>query len=94
MVDRLVASGEARPMVIVTPDAGGGDPNVYQNGYFDMDGWKYETFFFTELVPFIESNSAQAEARPTAPLPVCQWVAAAPRHMDSGTPTCSAPYMP
>lgn len=28
VVDRLVASGEARPMVIVTPDAGGGDPNV------------------------------------------------------------------
>ncbi|MEE0361632.1 MAG: alpha/beta hydrolase-fold protein, partial [Prevotella sp.] len=56
VVDRLVASGEARPMVIVTPDAGGGDPNVYQNGYFDMDGWKYETFFFTELVPFIEKQ--------------------------------------
>ena len=47
VMDGLTASGEAREMIIVTPDAGGGDPNVFQNGYFDMPGWKYETFFFT-----------------------------------------------
>lgn len=45
VMDRLTASGEACEMIIVTPDAGGGNPEVFQNGYFDMPGWKYETFF-------------------------------------------------
>lgn len=52
----LVARGEAKEMIIVTPNAGGGDPNVYQNGYFDMEDWQYETFFFTEFMPFIEKK--------------------------------------
>lgn len=55
VMDLLVASGEAVEMIIVTPNAGG---NIYGgawNGYFDMPGWKYETFFFTELLPHIES---------------------------------------
>lgn len=56
VMDRLTASGEACEMIIVSPDAGGGDPNVYQNGYFDMPGWKYETFFYTEFLPFIEKK--------------------------------------
>lgn len=56
VVDRLTASGEACEMIIVTPNAGGGDPEVYQNGYFDMPGWKYETFFYTEFLPYIESK--------------------------------------
>lgn len=54
VMNRLLASGEADEMVIVTPDAGGGDPHVVQNGYFDMPGWKYESFFFEEFVPHIE----------------------------------------
>jgi S-formylglutathione hydrolase FrmB len=55
VMDQLTASGEACEMIIVTPNAGG---NVYEgawNGYFDMPGWKYETFFFTEFLPHIES---------------------------------------
>lgn len=56
VMDRLVASGEACEMIIVTPDAGGGDPNIYQNGYFDMPGWNYETFFYTEFLPYIEKK--------------------------------------
>lgn len=56
IMDCLTASGEACEMIIVCPDAGGGDPNVFQNGYFDMPGWKYETFFFTEFLPFIEKT--------------------------------------
>lgn len=55
VMDCLTASGEACEMIIVTPDAGGGDPNTYQNGYFDVPGWKYETFFFTEFLSFIEA---------------------------------------
>ncbi|MBD3590964.1 esterase family protein [Bacteroides sp. GM023] len=56
VMDCLTESGEACEMIIVTPDAGGGDPNIYQNGYFDMAGWKYETFFFKEFLPFIEER--------------------------------------
>lgn len=56
VMDRLTASGEACEMIIVTPDAGGGNPEVFQNGYFDMPGWKYETFFYTEFLPFIEKK--------------------------------------
>ena len=56
MADQLIASGEAVEMIIVTPNAGG---NIYEgawNGYFDMPGWAYETFFFTEFLPYIEST--------------------------------------
>lgn len=56
VMDRLVASGEACEMIIVTPDAGGGDPNVFQNGYFDMPNWKYESFFYEEFLPHIEKK--------------------------------------
>ncbi|MDH6304696.1 enterochelin esterase-like enzyme [Parabacteroides sp. PH5-13] len=56
VMDQLVASGEACEMIIVSPNAGG---NIYEgvwNGYFDMPGWKYETFFYTEFLPHIEST--------------------------------------
>jgi len=56
VADLLTASGEAAEMVIVTPNAGGGDPEVFQNGYFDMPGWKYETFFYNEFLPYVESE--------------------------------------
>lgn len=56
VMDRLTTSGEACEMILVCPDAGGGDPNVYQNGYFDMPGWSYENFFYTEFLPFIEKR--------------------------------------
>ena len=45
---------EAVEMIIVTPNAGG---NIYGGmDYFDMPGWAYETFFFTEFLPYIEST--------------------------------------
>jgi enterochelin esterase-like enzyme len=56
VMDQLTESSEAAEMIIVTPNAGG---NVYEgawNGYFDMPGWKYETFFFTEFLPYIEKT--------------------------------------
>lgn len=56
VMDQLVASGEAVEMIIVTPNAGGNIYEGYWNGYFDMPGWAYETFFFTEFLPYIESN--------------------------------------
>jgi len=56
VADQLIASGEMCEMIIVTPNAGG---NVYEgawNGYFDMPGWNYETFFYTEFLPHIETT--------------------------------------
>lgn len=53
--DRLIESGEAQPMIIVTPNAGG-VPGKDWNGYFNMPGWNYESFFFDEFIPYIEST--------------------------------------
>ena len=55
VADRLIASGEIQPMIIVSPNAGG-TPGVDWNGYFDMPGWNYETYFFNEFLPYIEST--------------------------------------
>lgn len=56
VADQLMASGEACEMIIVSPNAGGNISEGAWNGYFDMPGWKYETFFFTEFLPFIEKT--------------------------------------
>ncbi|NCC98797.1 MAG: esterase family protein [Bacteroidia bacterium] len=54
--NRLLASDEIDEMIIVTPNAGG---NLFAgeiNGYFNMPNWQYETFFFNEFMPYIEST--------------------------------------
>ena len=56
VADQLMTSGEACEMIIVTPNAGGNINEGAWNGYFDMPGWSYETFFFTELLPHIEKT--------------------------------------
>jgi len=56
VADQLIASGEACEMIIVSPNAGGNINEGAWNGYFDMPGWKYETFFFTEFLPHIETT--------------------------------------
>lgn len=54
VMDQLTASGEVCPMIIVTPNAGGNIAEGNWNGYFDMEGWPYESFFFGEFVPAVE----------------------------------------
>ena len=54
VADELIASGELRPVVIVMPNAGDSDVHHYQNGYFNVEGWPYEDFFFQELLPAVE----------------------------------------
>jgi enterochelin esterase-like enzyme len=51
--DKAIAEGKATPMVIVMPDA-----NTGRRGYFnDVKGdWRYEDFFFQELMPFVEKE--------------------------------------
>lgn len=56
VMDQLTASGEADAMIIVSPDAGGSVREGKWNGYFDMRGWNYEEFFFTEFLPTIEKQ--------------------------------------
>lgn len=48
---RMMASGAAQEMVIVMPDAG-----TTYDGYFNVDGWLYEDYFFREFVPHVENR--------------------------------------
>lgn len=45
------SSGKAQEMIIVMPDAG-----TTFDGYFNCEGWRYEDFFFLELIPHIEGK--------------------------------------
>lgn len=56
ITDEIIDCGEARPMIIIMPNAGGPDVNNIWNGYFNMPGWAYEDFFFGELVPTAEQK--------------------------------------
>ena len=53
IADKAIREGTATPMVIIMPDA-----NTGQRGYFnDITGkWRYEDFFFQELMPHVESK--------------------------------------
>lgn len=56
VADELIQSGECVPVVIIMPNAGGPDTHHTWNGYFNMPGWNYEDFFFSELVPTLEAK--------------------------------------
>jgi enterochelin esterase-like enzyme len=53
IIDKAIKDGKATPMVIVMPDADTG-----QRGYTnDVSGnWRYEDFFFEELMPHMEEK--------------------------------------
>lgn len=60
IADWRIKSGMAVPMVLVMPDAQGDNPKTHRGkhlGYFNYDDdWKYEDYFFKELIPYIESH--------------------------------------
>lgn len=56
VADELIESGECVPCVIVMPGAGGLPLESTWNGYFNMPGWNYEDFFFTEFLPAVEKK--------------------------------------
>jgi enterochelin esterase-like enzyme len=61
ITDKAIREGKATPMIIVMPDA-----NTGRRGYAnDIKGeWRYEDFFFQELLPFIEKTyRAKSEKR-------------------------------
>lgn len=51
VANQVFDSGMADEMIIVMPDAG-----TDWSGYFNMNGWSYETYFFNEFVPYIEKT--------------------------------------
>lgn len=53
IADKAISEGKATPMIIVMPDA-----NTGQRGYFNSisGDWKYEDFFFTEFMPYVEKT--------------------------------------
>tara|TARA_R110002050_G_scaffold39686_7_gene97281 strand:- start:6143 stop:6997 length:855 start_codon:yes stop_codon:yes gene_type:complete len=53
IADKAFEDGTATPMIIVMPDA-----NTGQRGYFNdiKNEWRYEDFFFEELMPYVESQ--------------------------------------
>lgn len=51
ITDKAIKDGTATPMIIVMPDA-----NTGQRGYFNQGDWKYEDFFFKELMPYVEKK--------------------------------------
>ena len=53
ITDNAIREGTATPMIIVMPDADTG-----RRGYFNTpDGaWRYEDFFFEELMPYVEKE--------------------------------------
>ena len=54
--DELMYSGEAAEAVVIMPNAGGSDINRIHNGYFNVEGWRYEDFFFNEFIPAVEKK--------------------------------------
>ena len=56
VMDQLRAAGEVCDMIVISPNAGGNIGEGVWNGYFDMDGWAYERFFFEEFLPAVEKE--------------------------------------
>lgn len=51
VANQLIDANEACEMIIVCPEAG----KTFMN-YFNNPDWRYEDYFFDELIPFIEKN--------------------------------------
>lgn len=56
ITDAEIAAGRAKKMIVVMPDARGtGEKNAGKNmGYFNVEGWPYQDFFFKEFIPYID----------------------------------------
>ena len=53
IADKAISLGRSTPMIIIMPDA-----NTGVRGYFNdiSNEWRYEDFFFGELIPYVEST--------------------------------------
>lgn len=55
VLDHLTAAGEICQMIVVFPDADADLPQA-KHGYFNYPDWKYEDFFFSEFMPYVEGK--------------------------------------
>jgi len=53
ITDKAIREGKATPMVIIMPDANTGTRGYANNA---TGTWRYEDFFFEELMPFVEKK--------------------------------------
>lgn len=53
IVDKAINEGKATPMIIIMPDANTGTRGYENNA---TGTWRYEDFFFEELVPYVEKK--------------------------------------
>jgi enterochelin esterase-like enzyme len=53
ITDKAIRDGKATPMVIIMPDANTGTRGYSNNA---TGNWRYEDFFFEELMPFVEKK--------------------------------------
>ena len=58
ITDETLAAGDVRKMIVVMPDASGkGERNAGPDmGYFNVKGWSYEDFFFSEFIPHVDKT--------------------------------------
>ena len=65
IADRMIAADSVRPMIVVMPDARGVAKNLAGEnmGYFNVEGWPYEDYFFEEFIPYIERTFRVDTAR-------------------------------
>ena len=58
IADETLKAKDVRKMIIVMPDASGkGERNAGKDmGYFNVEGWAYEDFFFKEFIPYIDAT--------------------------------------
>src|SRR6185312_14885552 len=54
ITDKAIKEGKATPMVIIMPDANTGPQRGFSNNATGT--WRYEDFFFEELMPFVEKR--------------------------------------
>lgn len=88
VADELIGTGELCPVVIVMPNAGDADVHHYQNGYFNVENWPYEDFFFREFLPAVEKKFSCGGSKGRRPSWACPWAAAAPSPTPSGIRNC------
>ncbi|MBQ5648252.1 MAG: esterase family protein [Alistipes sp.] len=58
ITDEEISAGRAKKMIVVMPDARGIDErNAGKNmGYFNVENWHYEDYFFQEFIPHIDKE--------------------------------------
>jgi len=54
ITDKAIREGKSTPMIIIMPDANTGPQRGYHNTA--TGSWRYEDFFFEELMPFVEKK--------------------------------------